>query len=72
MRLKFLLNLCDHQQILWDPSNPSHKNRNNRKAVLLQIIWLAWPDGLASLIFRTEVTKDMFMKWAFDKLAKLY
>ena len=30
MRVKFLLNLCRHQRILWDLSDPIYKNRQER------------------------------------------
>ena len=30
MEFKFLLNLCRHQRILWDLSDPSYKNRQER------------------------------------------
>ena len=37
-----------------------------------QSIWLVQLDGLTLFILRTEVTEDIFVKWAFDKSAKVY
>ena len=37
MGLKSLLNLRQGQQMLWDPSDPSKKNKNKSMDVLLQI-----------------------------------
>ena len=33
---------------------------------------VVWLDGLALFALRSEVTEDIFTKWAFDKSAKLY
>ena len=37
-----------------------------------QRVWSAWPDGLTLSMLRTKVSEDIFAKWAFDKLMKLY
>ena len=76
MRLKFLLNLCRGQHILWEPSELSYKNRNKRRDVSLLIakhlVGAARWTGLTLLILRTKVAADIFMKRAFNKLAKPY
>ena len=73
--MKFLLNLCRNQWTLWDPSDPSYKNRNKRRRsgfAYRRSIWLARPDaGLVSFILGAEVTEDVFAKWAPAKSAKL-
>lgn len=71
---KFLLNLCQHQQILLDPSDPSYQNGNKRRgctSASCWSVWSAWPDGLTLFIVRTKVTGDNFTKWSFTKSAKL-
>ena len=75
MGLKFLLNLCMDQQTLWDPSDPSYKNKNERRDASLQIAkafgQCNWMDPIL-FIWRTKVTEDYFAKWAFPEQAKLY
>ena len=51
---------------------PVDKSRNKRRecaAASVWNFWSGWPDGLAVFVLRT---KDVFMKWAFAKSAKLY
>ena len=53
VRLKLLLNLCGHQRIPWDPSDPSYKNRNKGRGCVEAFDW------------RGEV----FAKWAKSRTA---
>ena len=58
--MKFTLNLCESQRILYDLSDPSYKNRNKRG------------DAFTLFILETEAVENNFGKWAFAKSGKLY
>ena len=75
--MKFLLNLCADQRILWVSSDPSCKNEkkkkgcalaDRRKGCALADRRSVWSEGAAGwsriAIFRTEVTEDNFAKSA--------
>ena len=47
--------LWEHQRMLWDVCDPTCKNRNKRTDVLT---------------LRTEVSEDVFARWALDESAK--
>ena len=57
MRLKFRLNLCGYQRILWDPSDPTYKNRDIRRGFVSanrRSVRLARSDGLALVIAKNR------------------
>ena len=57
-KIELFMDLLEHQQMMWDPFDPSCKNRYKRRNVLLQH---SAEDLFAfSPLLRTEVSEDIF------------